>query len=101
LIERRDDVVPTEVLNAAFALPKDQASSAKRQEAALAGGGHAVFHGLEGRAGEPTSVPQSERDQRQQDLAEQSALAELTSYAANLRRQASVTIPDEVLNPTY
>jgi|SRR5882672_492036 len=101
LIERRDDVVPTEVLNAAFALPKDQASSAKRQEAALAGGGHAVFMVSKVEAGEPTSVPQSERDQRQQDLAEQSALAELTSYAANLRRQASVTIPDEVLNPTY
>jgi hypothetical protein len=52
-------------------------------------------------AGEPTGVPQDERDARQQNLAEQSALAELTSYAGNLRQQATVRIPDEVLNPRY
>jgi peptidyl-prolyl cis-trans isomerase D len=101
LVERGDANVPTEVLSAAFALPRDQVSSAKRQEAALADGGHAVFIVSKVESGEAASVPQSERDQRQQDLAQQSALAELTSYAGNLRRQATVTIPPEVLNPTY
>lgn len=101
LVERTDAGVPTEVLSGAFALPKDQVGNAKRQEAALANGGHAVFMVSKVEAGEPTNVPQGDRDQRQQDLAEQSALAELTSYAGNLRRQATVKIPDEVLNPTY
>jgi peptidyl-prolyl cis-trans isomerase D len=100
-VERGAADVPTEVLAAAFALPRDQVSGAKRQEAALADGGHAVFIVSKVEAGEATSVPQDERDQRQQDLAQQSALAELTSYAGNLRRQATVTIPPEVLNPTY
>ncbi|HEX5048877.1 MAG TPA: SurA N-terminal domain-containing protein [Gammaproteobacteria bacterium] len=100
-VERGAGDVPAEVLSAAFALPRDQVNGAKHQEAALADGGHAVFMVSKVEPGEATSVPQDERDQRQQDLAQQSALAELTSYAGNLRRQATVTIPPEVLTPTY
>jgi peptidyl-prolyl cis-trans isomerase D len=101
LVERNGNAVPSEVLSAAFAMPKDAASDAKREEVAIADGSHAIFTVSKVVAGEPTGVPQDERDARQQNLAEQSALAELTSYAGNLREQATVRIPDEVLNPRY
>ena len=52
-------------------------------------------------AGSPETVTQTERDQRQRQLAEQSAYAELTSYVGTLREQATVRIPDDVLNPRY
>jgi peptidyl-prolyl cis-trans isomerase D len=101
LVERNDGGVPPEVITAAFALPKDQVDGAKRQEAALADGGHAVFMVSKVETGQPANIPQSERDQRQQGLAQQSALAELTSYEGSLREQATVRIPDEILNPAY
>ena len=40
-----------------------------------------------------------EREQRRQQLANQAARAELTGYVGNLRAEAKVRIPDEVLNP--
>jgi peptidyl-prolyl cis-trans isomerase D len=101
LVERNDGGVPPEVITAAFALPKDQVDGAKRQEAALADGGHAVFMVSKVETGQPANIPQSERDQRQQGLAQQSALAELTSYEGSLREQATVRIPVEILNPAY
>jgi hypothetical protein len=49
--------------------------------------------------GTPDSVPQTDRDQRQRQLADQSAYAELTGYVGTLREQATVRIPDDVLEP--
>jgi peptidyl-prolyl cis-trans isomerase D len=100
-IERTDASVPTEVLAAAFALPKVTDGSVRREEVALAGGSHAIVMLSGVQAGDPSTVPQAERDAQQQQLADQSAYAELTSYSGNLRTQATVRIPDEVLNPVY
>ncbi len=97
--ERTDPNVPTEVLAAAFALPKVTPGSVRREEVALAGGGHAILALSNVQPGDPGTVPQAERDAQQEQLAEQSAYAELTSYAANLRAQATVRIPEEVLEP--
>ncbi len=44
-------------------------------------------------------MTQDERDQRQRQLADQAARAELTGYAGNVSAAAEVRIPDEILNP--
>jgi peptidyl-prolyl cis-trans isomerase D len=100
-LERTDPGVPTEILAAAFALPKPAAGMAERERVALANGSQAVLvlSGLQ--VGSPESVPQAERDQRRRQLADQSAYAELTSYVAALRDEATVRIPDDVLEPQY
>ena len=100
-VERTNSSVPTEVLAAAFALPKPMAGTVAREQVALANGSHAVLALSNVQAGSPETVTQTERDQRQRQLAEQSAYAELTSYVGTLREQATVRIPDDVLNPRY
>jgi hypothetical protein len=49
--------------------------------------------------GEPTSMTQDERDQRQRQLADQAARAEFTGYVGTIRDTATVRIPDDILNP--
>jgi hypothetical protein len=44
-------------------------------------------------------MTQAERDQQQRQLADQSARAELTGYIGNVRADATVRIPPEVLEP--
>ena len=67
----------------------------------LANGNHAVLAVANVQPGAPDAVAQAERDQRQRQLADQAALAELASYAGDLRERATVRIPEEVLEPTY
>jgi peptidyl-prolyl cis-trans isomerase D len=98
-VERTDAAVPTEVLSAAFGLGKPPAGGVLRETVALANGNRAVLVLSNVTAGEPSGMTQAERDQRQSQLAEQSARAELTSYRGNVREQATVRIPDAVLEP--
>ena len=99
-LTRADAAVPTEVLTAAFAMPKTASASApQRERVALASGGQAVLVLTGVEAGEPGSMTQAERDQRLQQLADQAARAELTGYAGNVREAASVRVPDAVLEP--
>jgi peptidyl-prolyl cis-trans isomerase D len=99
-VTRTDAAVPTEVLSAAFGMPKADAAAPQREVVALANGGQAVvvLTGVE--AGEPESMTTEEREQRRQQLADQAARAELTGYSGNLRAAADVRIPDDILNPT-
>ncbi len=98
-IERSDASVPTEVLSAAFGMPKVAAGATERELVALANGGQAVVVLTGVDAGQPGSLTQEEREQRLQQLADQSARAELNNYAASVGDAASVTIPDDILNP--
>jgi peptidyl-prolyl cis-trans isomerase D len=98
--ERTDPSVPTELLATAFMQPKPAEGVVVRQQVPLANGSHAVLVLSGVKAGSPDSVSQAERDQRQRQLAEQSAYAELTSYVGTLREQATVRIPPEILEPT-
>jgi len=98
-IARTDDTVPTEVLSAAFGMPKTDAAAPQRQVIALANGGQAVIVMTGVQAGEPETLTESEREQRRQQLETQSARSELTGYAGNLRATADVRIPDDILNP--
>ncbi len=98
-VQRTDATVPTEVLASAFGLPKPADGQTVRKKVALASGNYAVL-ALDGvRPGDPTSVPQAERDQRQRQLADQAAYAELTSYAGDVRNEAKVRVPEAILEP--
>jgi hypothetical protein len=97
-ITRTDETVPTEVLSAAFAMPKTTGAP-QREIIALANGGQAVIVLTGVEPGEPTSMTQAERDQRLEQLADQTAQAELGGYVGNVRETATVRIPDEILNP--
>jgi peptidyl-prolyl cis-trans isomerase D len=98
-VMRTDNAVPTEVLSAAFAMRKADAGAPQRQEIALANGSHAVVALSGVQAGEPSGLTQAERDQRQKQLSDQSARAELTAYIDSVRDEASIKIPPEVLEP--
>jgi peptidyl-prolyl cis-trans isomerase D len=98
-VTRTDGAVPTEVLSAAFGMPKAAAGTAQREIIALANGSQAVIVLTGVEAGEPTTMAQDERDQRQRQLADQAARAELTGYAGSVRAAAEVRIPAEILEP--
>ena len=98
-VTRTDMAVPTEVLSAAFGMPKADSAAPQREVVALANGGQAVIVLTGVEAGEPSSMTQAERDQRQAQLADQAARAELTGYVGSIREKATVRIPDEILNP--
>ena len=73
-------------------------ASPQRELVALANGGQAVIVLTGVEAGEPASMTQEERDQRQRQLAEQAARAELTATPERPRRGYG-PIPDDILNP--
>jgi peptidyl-prolyl cis-trans isomerase D len=98
-VERTDPNVPTEVLSGVFAMPKATPDAPRRETIALANGNQAVVVLSNVVAGEPSSMAQAERDQRQKQLAEQSARAELTAYVGSVRNEASVKIPPDILEP--
>jgi len=99
VVERTNASIPTEVLAAAFRLAKPAQGEVVRDHVALANGSHAVLVLSSVQAGVPESVPQTDRDQRQRQLADQAANAELAGYAGTLREQATVRIPEDVLEP--
>ena len=96
---RTDDMLPKEVLSAAFGMRKADAGNVQREAIALADGSHAVVVLSGVQAGEPSSLTQEERDQRQKQLSDQSARAEITAYIDSVRDGATVRIPPEVLEP--
>jgi peptidyl-prolyl cis-trans isomerase D len=98
-VQRTDSAVPSEVLSAAFGMPKVSSGAVERDAVALANGGHAVVVVTSVEAGQPSSLTQAERDQRQKQLADQAARAELSAYVENVREDATVRIPPEVLEP--
>ncbi len=100
-VERTNADIPTEVLAAAFGLPKPMPGATVHETVSLANGNHAVLAVANVQPGAPDAVAQAERDQRQRQLADQAALAELASYAGDLRERATVRIPEEVLEPTF
>jgi peptidyl-prolyl cis-trans isomerase D len=98
-VARTDVGVPTEVLSAAFGMPKTDAAAPQREVVALANGGQAVIVLTGVQAGQPESMTQDDREARRRQLEQQAARAELTGYAGNLRATADVKIPPDVLTP--
>lgn len=98
-VTRADTNVPPDVLSATFGMAKTAAGVPLRETVALSGGGQAVIVLTGVEAGEPNSMSQAERDQRQRQLADQAARSELTGYGGNVRAAATVRIPDDILEP--
>jgi len=97
-VERIDPNVPTEILATAFRAQQVQDETV-REQIALASGDQAVavISGI--RPGDADSMTLEEQRQQINQLAEQSAMYELTSYAGQVRSQATVRIPEAVLDP--
>ena len=98
-VERTNPAVPTEILAAAYRLSQGPDGEAIREGVPLASGDQAVvvLSGVK-----PGTVDTSTREETQQQLsqlAEQTAMFELTSYAGEVRDQATVRIPDVVIDP--
>jgi peptidyl-prolyl cis-trans isomerase D len=98
-VERSDPNVPTEALAAAFAMPTPAEGAVVRDLVALANGNHAVVVLSGVQPGQPDAISQAERDRQRGELADQSALAELSAYSSEVRNNATVRIPEEVLEP--
>ena len=98
-VERTASTVPTEILSAVFGMANPADGQVLRDSVALANGNHAVVALTNVAAGEPTSMTQSDRDQRLEQLADQSARADLIAYRGNVREAATVRVPPAVLEP--
>ena len=100
-VERADADVPTQVLAAAFRWARPAEGSVLREIVPLASGDYAVLalSGVE--PGSVDAIPREERNAQNAQLAEQASLAELSAYAREVRDDATVRIPDIVLNPIY
>jgi peptidyl-prolyl cis-trans isomerase D len=100
-IERTDGAVPTQVLAAAFRSAKPEAGAVIRESVPLASGDQAVMLLSAVEAGSVDTIPREERNLQNTQLAEQASIIELTGYATEVRNDATVRIPDIVLNPVF
>lgn len=100
-VERTDGEVPTELLATAFGASTLAEGAPQRELVPMASGDQAVLLLRGVRGGEPEEVPREERDQRQRALADQAASIELSAYIDTVSEQATVRIPEEVLNPQF
>ena len=100
-VERADANVPTQVLAAAFRWARPAPENVLREIVPLASGDYAVLalSGVE--PGDVNAIPRDERNAQNAQLAEQASLAELSGYAGDVRDDATVRIPDIVLNPIF
>ena len=97
-VERTDPVVPAEILGAVFRGQQTQ-NQPMSQRVFLVGGNQAVFTVFGLRAGDEDSLSLNEQEQLKNQLGQQFATYELTSYVGEVRQQATVRIPETVINP--
>jgi peptidyl-prolyl cis-trans isomerase D len=100
-IERSEATLPTQVVSTAFRLGKPAEGSPRLEPVPLASGDYAVLRLSAVEAGDPDAVTVDERTMAGRQLTDQAAMLELTGYANEIRDEATVRIPDQVLNPTY
>ncbi len=100
-VERTDGQVPTEVLATAFRLGKPQANAVITELVPVASGDYAVLLLSAVEAGQTDSIPREERVRESAQLAERATMSELSGYAAEVRNDATVRIPDIILNPIF
>ncbi|HEY5624098.1 MAG TPA: hypothetical protein VIV14_10070, partial [Gammaproteobacteria bacterium] len=100
-VERTNADVPTQVLAAAFRSTKPAEGDVLREIVPLASGDFAVLAISAVEPGSIDSIPRDERNAQNAQLSEQVSLSELTGYANEVRNDATVRIPDIVLNPIF
>jgi peptidyl-prolyl cis-trans isomerase D len=100
-VERTDADVPTQVLATAFRSAKPDPGSVIQELVPLASGDYAVLALSAVEPGQMDAISREERSAQNAQLAENASLFELTGYAAEVREDATVRIPDIVLNPVF
>ena len=98
-LRRTDTGVPPEILSSVFNARPDSDGAEVRERVALAGGDEAVVLMTAIRPGNADSLTRDELQSRLTALAQATAGFELAGYAQHVRDDASVRIPDEVIDP--
>ena len=98
-VRRTDTAVPVEILASVFgSLPGDD-GNVVRERVAIANGDEAVVLLTAVRPGDADRLTREELQSRLTALAQATAGFELAGYAQHVREQATVRIPEEVLDP--
>jgi peptidyl-prolyl cis-trans isomerase D len=100
-IQRTDSTLPAQLVATAYRLGKPQADAPITEPVPLASGDFAVLLLANVEPGDPDAVTDEERDTAARQLTDQAAMFELTGYAGEIRDDATVRIPDQVLNPIF
>lgn len=101
-VRRTDTTVPVEILARAFDSRPDDAGATVREQVTLANGDAAVLLLSAIRPGSADQLTREELQARLAGLAQATASYELAAYAQLVREQATVRIPEEVLDqPLY
>jgi peptidyl-prolyl cis-trans isomerase D len=98
-VERDSAAAPGPVIATVFAQPRPGTGGVAVARASLDNGDEAVVLVYSASPGLPEDIPQAERDQGQEQLAGQLARQEINAYAADVRANAKVRVPDQILNP--
>ena len=98
-LRRTDAGVPVEILTSVFNSRLDGEGAEVRERVPLANGDEAVVLMTAVRPGSADRLTRDELQARLTALAQATAGFELAGYAQHVREQASVRIPDEVLDP--
>jgi peptidyl-prolyl cis-trans isomerase D len=98
-VQRSDAQVPTEIVATVFDLAEPVEGSPVRERVPMATGDQAiaVLYGMQ--AGRPDDIAREQRDQQQRELANQAAGVEMAAYVEEVQSQATVRVPQEVLEP--
>jgi peptidyl-prolyl cis-trans isomerase D len=98
-VERSAADVPAEVVGVAFGATVPLPAEGVVEVVPMASGDYAVLALYAVAPGDPETIPLEQRDRQQLQRIQESAISELTGYAADVRDRASVRIPDEILDP--
>jgi peptidyl-prolyl cis-trans isomerase D len=98
-VERTAADVPAEVVGVAFGATVPLPAEGVAEVVPMASGDFAVLALYAVAPGDPETIPLEQRDRQQLQRIQESAISELTGYAADVRDRASVRIPDEILDP--
>lgn len=100
-IERSDPDAPTEIVAAAFNMEPPTGDQPIRDPVFLASGDQSVvlLYGVE--AGDPNAIAPDARDQRRTQLGQQAVAMEMSAYVGNVVADATVRIPEQILEPDY
>jgi peptidyl-prolyl cis-trans isomerase D len=98
-VERTAADVPGELVSVAFGATVPLPVEGVAEIVPMAAGDYAVLALYAVTPGDPQTIPLEQRDRQQLQRIQESAISELTAYAADVRDRASVRIPDEILEP--
>lgn len=99
LIERSNGELPSQIVSVAFSLAEPADAEPVRDRVMLSNGDGAVVFVSAVEPGSPEQLTTQEREQLRMQLINRHAQAAFNAYVAAVRDNASVRIPDDVLEP--